>query len=120
MRRFARLKWTVSALLICTGALLFAPGCGEHKQGADKPQDVVIGPADFVGNAACEECHKQEFQLHKGSRHDRTLHLASTNEELGELAPPLGRIMNSKTSVVRAGDTFAFEVHGKRSNPIRL
>src|ERR1043166_711238 len=107
------------AAIVCTAALIVISGCsGPARQDPQPAAETTIAAADFVGNAACEECHEQEFKAHKGSRHDVTLHLAE--DGLGRLAPPVGRIMGGKTSVVAVNGGLAFEVNGKRSNPIQL
>ena len=87
------------ALALAVVALAFAPG------GCGKAVSTPPARATFVGNAACAECHKSEFEKHKDSRHARTLHAAAVSE-LGALAPPAGAIGDSGCTIRREGDTL--------------
>ena len=66
-------------------------------------------PARFLGNAACAECHKHEFQQHEKSRHAISLHTARVSE-LGDLAPPVGPIGKHGCAIQRDGDLLYLTV----------
>ena len=83
---------TRALLAASTILMLVTAGCWRSHTPlppASVPHAIV--PEDFVGNAACAECHQNETNSHKGSRHARTLH-AMSRSELGNLSPALGDI----------------------------
>lgn len=88
MVRVNRIHVPTVLLTLLSAALLVAAGCTHH----DAPITVKAASderSEFVGNAACAECHAGEFKAHHGSRHDRSLQPA-TRAALGRLMPGLG------------------------------
>src|ERR1051325_3646964 len=88
-----RLLLMIALFLIPVAALLLAAGCSKPSSlpSPESGQKAVSAVAEFVGNAACAECHREEFDLHKGSRHAMTMRPADLHT-LGSLAPPTGPI----------------------------
>ncbi len=100
-----------SLSLICglaTIALLVVAGCSRPQspvKSSPKVNIAAMGTAEFVGNDACADCHKAEFESHKASRHAHTLR-SMTKRELGDLAPPEGQIPETKMALVKEDDRF--------------
>jgi len=65
----------------------------------------VVG--DFVGSAACKECHSKEFQSHHASHHALTMRSAD-RAGLGSLAPPSGRIEHTRYALAHQGARLQF------------
>ena len=85
-------------------AVLAAAGCRNGQTALTPPQ---AGPATFVSNAACAECHPREFKDHIATNHAHTLRLAGGNG-LGDLAPPAGPIPGTKYTIKREPDGITF------------
>ncbi len=89
--------------------LLLAAGCGGPKASVPTPR-TSSPPAEeavYVGNAACAECHRAEFDPHHASRHALTLRRAD-RQSLGPLAPPTGPIPNTPYEIAAADGALHF------------
>src|SRR5687768_11642568 len=102
--------------------MLLAVSC---RQNAPEPAPKItpssVVESQYVGNAACAECHAEAFTAHKGSRHDLTLRPVS-RESLGEIAPPTGTVPLAGYSVEEQGGKFvlARQFPEKESLPLDL
>lgn len=86
-RRLTRALLAASTIL-----MLVTSGCWRsHTPLPPASAPPAIVSEDFVGNAACAECHQNQTSSHKTSRHARTLH-AMSRSELGNFSPALGDI----------------------------
>jgi len=110
-RRFLshRFLW-ILPILAPMAFLLLAAACSPHRESASPSIAQTVGPDpdQFVGNAACAECHQSEFDLHRVSRHANTLRPADPHS-LGTMAPPTGPIPNSAYAIREASGTLRFE-----------
>jgi predicted CXXCH cytochrome family protein len=90
--------------------LLLATACIPHPESASPSISQTADPDSdqFVGNAACAECHQSEFDLHRGTRHANTIHPADPRS-LGSQSPPTGPIPNSIYAIRETAGTFRFE-----------
>ena len=121
-------RTSLSALLLVAApilTLLVAAGCHTKGPAVKEPGSAAV-PAvsaapEFVGNAACAECHQSEFKKHEHSRHANTLR-PFTRGRLGDLAPAAGMIPKSLYLLTAHGDSFGFGVANTESadNPIPL
>jgi len=104
-----------SAVCVLVGAthlLIVIAGCsprGGRASGA--PQAT---PPEFVGNAACAECHPREHQAHKGTHHDLALRPASAAGLQG-VAPRTGMIPRAGLRLVEDGEGLLV----RREFPVR-
>jgi len=89
MIRVNRIRAMALLLTLLTAMLVWLAGCTHHDGPSTPVKPVAEEHPDFVGNAACAECHANEFKAHHGSRHDRSLQPA-TSAALGSLMPGLG------------------------------
>ena len=82
----------VTGLLVGLSVALIFTAC---RQNTPAPTQIVssatAATSEFLGNAACVECHKKEFEAHKGSHHDLTMRIP-TRESLQNLVPPTGTV----------------------------
>ncbi len=55
-----------------------------HSLGRPTPALEPIPAATFTGSESCRDCHKPEYDLWKGSHHDRAMEVASEETVLGD------------------------------------
>jgi hypothetical protein len=72
---------------------------------------TVSAEAEFVGSAACADCHPGEFKSHAKSSHSVTLHVMDA-DHLGSLAPPVGRIAGTGYVIGTRQGRFAIAAPG--------
>ncbi|HZO89452.1 MAG TPA: multiheme c-type cytochrome [Chthonomonadaceae bacterium] len=108
------------AFLVTPAVILFLAACGQRPEQQPKriAQQAII-PAQFVGNAACAQCHPAEFQAHLHSHHALALR-PMDRRSLGGQAPPTGHIPNTDYVMTAQGDGFRFGRVGEQANPIQL
>ncbi len=94
----------LSLFVMATISLIVAAGCIDRSKHTPV---ITVVENHYVGNAACRECHKKEFDLHHGSNHDLTLRVADASA-LGNLTPPVGRIDATKYEITRNGGKTSF------------
>ena len=111
-------------LCLSCGILLTVAGCKTPPESASLPalpavQSVPIAAppiaAEFVGNAACQPCHANEFREHSVSRHALTLRPA-TRTALGKLAPRPGKIPDSQCVIDEVNGGFRVRVPSQKEN----
>lgn len=73
----------------------------------------------YAGNAACADCHRQEFNAHSNSNHANALHLM-TPDELGTSAPPPGPLTNTPTTLTLANNVYAVDTAPPRGLALPL
>jgi len=105
MHRVNGRRALLGLLVLLTGAMLAIAGC-MHRGGAPPGRITATQASEFMGNAACAECHASESAAHRGSRHDLTMH-AATRAELGALAPRAGVVPLAGYTLEDRGDTLA-------------
>lgn len=76
--RLARILY-LAALVLC--ACIIA-GCGTESV----PQPVMPGPAQFIGSAACANCHDSEYRDWQGSHHELAMQVANESTVLGDFS----------------------------------
>ena len=85
-------------LFAFTLCLPILAGCREPSATKRVPGGEAAIKSEFVGDAACAECHPAQAKDHKASGHGLSLRWA-TVKDLGKDAPPLGRIPGSSFAV---------------------
>lgn len=96
------------ALSIATLILFVIAGClskpSETKpNAASQPNSASV----FVGNTACAECHRMEFDAHRQSRHALTMAVVS-KQSLGDMAPQEGKFEGTEFILKQKDGRYAF------------
>jgi hypothetical protein len=96
-------------LLLPAAAVLLAAGCSTPTPAEVAPAPSAAPPPEnrFVGNAACAECHKKEFNSHRKSFHAITAHQVP---DLGTIVLPQGNLFGSKCRLTKDGPSFRISV----------
>lgn len=74
-----RISWIIVPLLILTVA-----GAAVAWNWYDAVTPEVLAASQYVGSKTCAECHQHEYQLWRGSDHDRAMELATEKTVLGD------------------------------------
>lgn len=110
MIRVNKTRTLVALMALVSIALLLLAGC-VHRDTPTPVKAAVDERSEYVGNAACAECHAVEFKAHHGSRHDRSLHPA-TRADLGRLMPALGVVPLAGYSLTERNGALTLERQG--------
>lgn len=104
-----------SLLSVATLVLFLIVGCGKPSPSDVQKAGPFLTPAvaEFVGDAACTECHSAESEVHKRTRHAHTLRKMD-RESLGALAPEPGRMGQTGYVLLTDGDHFAISAERYR------
>ena len=73
------------------------------------PSTKATPAPEFVSNAVCAQCHPDESESHRHSRHAITLN-ALSQESLGKLTPPVGPIPGTGFVLQKSGTQFTVSV----------
>ncbi len=119
MHRRIKLPFLVGFLALLT-TLLVVAGCTSPPP----PKADISNPApqssafaalpirnEYVGSAACTECHPNETKTHAASGHANTLHSMS-RKSLGKMAPPEGAIPGMEYAIQTQGDVMGLAIQG--------
>lgn len=60
--------------------------CGREESESAKPTSAPTGPATFVRDASCTECHAAQAAAWTGSHHDRAMEIAGPDSVLGDFS----------------------------------
>ncbi|MGB5313764.1 MAG: tetratricopeptide repeat protein [Polyangiales bacterium] len=110
-------SWTVLAAL--------ALGCSKKAdeavlQAKDQPAPVVARPPEYVGSAACAECHERQHDKWLGSHHDLAMQRPTEETVLGDFDDAKARYYRETARFVRSGDAFAIEAPGADGKQARF
>jgi hypothetical protein len=92
-------------MLLLSLALLVAAGCRRPETASPPPgppPPAATAANEYVGDAACTECHRAECDSYAGTHHAHTLHILDPARPT-DVDPPQGAIPHTKLRV----DTFA-------------
>src|SRR5262249_16347436 len=121
VNRLFSLRNFVGFLMLATDALALAAGCGHNPRTLSHPANPTATQAavrnDFVGSAACAECHRRETMTHETSRHATTLHTME-RRRVSALVPQTGRIPGTEYKVTSYGNGLALSSMGKVHGPL--
>ncbi len=76
--------------------------------------DVFVPSADrrFVGAVVCSECHREEYDLWRGSHHDLAMQPATPATVLGDFDDARFEHLGDTTTFFRQGDRFMVNTEG--------
>ncbi len=86
-------------------AAVFIGGCNTADKVEQVPQ-TSIGPASFVGSAACQSCHTSEYGDWVGSHHQLAMQIADAATVLGDFNDASFDYYGSKTRFFTRDDNF--------------
>src|SRR5258708_38511253 len=98
---------TLLVLLSVPSILLFAASCRTTSLAPPPPVQQIVAKNEFLGNDACAECHKAEFNTHVHSRHALALRTMD-RESLGSQAPEPGGLGDSGYELTSNGSGYGF------------
>ncbi len=103
---------TVTLLVVgCTSSPPKTSNSGKPVDSSSTLSAIIPVRNDFVGSAACTECHAKEAKEHAQSGHATTLRPLS-RKNLGDMAPPDGNIPNTDYAVASQGDVMGLATQG--------
>lgn len=93
-------------------AALSMLGCDSVDETLPPSQNVDTGSAEFVGGAACANCHADEVSLWRGSHHDDALQVADADTVLGDFDDATFTYAGTTTSFFSRDDEHWVETDG--------
>ncbi|MDA1265515.1 MAG: cytochrome C, partial [Planctomycetota bacterium] len=105
--------------LLLLGLILSACSPGSSSEEGAAAQQGKAPRPDFVGRAACAECHELQHQLYQGSHHDLAMDLATDETVLGDFGDATHDHFGVKTTFSRDGDKYIVETDGPDGAPTR-
>ncbi len=106
-RNLGALRCGLTLASLLSGALFLAAGCRQPAAPPPPPAAEAAQKEFFAGDEACESCHPNSFLDHQNSHHAHSLRVADA-ENLGKLAPPVGRISGTEYAIVKEGSLYYF------------
>lgn len=109
----AEASWLLSRAYLQEGALPEALAALKEAGSFTDENPTLPDPAPFVGAASCAECHSENFQAQRSSRHARTFHRTSELQNLVPPRPSFPDPVEAKVThtLLKAGDHLEQETH---------
>ena len=106
-------RWLVAgvalvAAIAATAYLLLAPRAPIPSGNAERP----LPRAEFVGAAACKQCHEPEFKAWTGSHHELAMQAAGASTVLGDFSNAKFRYAGAESTFFRRDGRFMVRTDG--------